>query len=239
MSDIEEREERYRDHGIHPAEVPPPDGPVRASFGPVPLIVQGCSTGGCALVGLGGLVLAGCSWLIPPPGLWIALIIGTLVTLGIAFLIHHVTKNDYLWVDIDGRAVSARHMYTGSLVVRDVTEIREVRTIVVAAVAGFLFGRVKGFLITFKDGRAPLQVIRADPAMKNACLFMEALFHAMRSAGPIDVEEVILDGSPIVMRVYWADQRDRPDWRKGLRGAGPRRPPDERLLDRPKGERGA
>jgi hypothetical protein len=230
--DILEREDRYRDHGIHPDEVPPPEGPVRTSLGPWTVAGQGIGTGGCALVGVGGLVLAGLSWLIPPPGVWIALAVGPLFTLLIGFLIYHVTKNDYLWVDIDGRVVSAKHLYTGRLVVRDVAEVKEVRTLVMPAVVGAMLGRVKGWLITFKDGRAPLQVIRSDPAMKNACLFVEALLHAMRSAGPVEAEEINLNGSPVVMRVYWAGQGGgRPDWRKGLpsAGLGPRKPPDERL----------
>ncbi len=221
-----EREKVYADAGIHPDEVPPPDGPVRASFGPLTVIGQGCGTLFFGAVGLAGLVLAACSWLFPPPGMFVALGLGMTLAAGMAALIYFVTRNDYLWVEIDGRVITAKHMYTGAFVVREAEEVAEVRTIVLpgggGGLVGWMLGRVKGWVIVFRDDRAPLQIVRSDPAMKNACLFMEALFHAMKQVGPVRAEEVGIDGGPLVLRVTW-DRKPTPP---------PTGPKDERLRGR-------
>ena len=128
---------------------------------------------------------------------------------GMAFLIYFATRNDYRWIELDGPLLTAKHLYTGALVIREIDEIAEVRTITMPQVdlassltAGWL-GRVKGFRILFRDGKAPLHVNRTDPAMKDACLFMESLFQAMKEAAPVEAEVADIDGSPLVIRVSW------------------------------------
>jgi hypothetical protein len=58
-------------------------------------------------------------------------------------------------------------------------------------------------MIRFKDHRTPLQVSRADPAMRNARELIEAIVYRMTVMGEVDVEVINLEGRPLVRRISW------------------------------------
>jgi hypothetical protein len=156
-STIEEREKTYRNEGIHPDGLPEPPEVVRASFGFWTRFGQYLMTGLVAAFGVGGLVLASLCWLIPDA--WLpALGLGLFFAIGSAVLIYFVTRNDYACIELEGRCLSAKHLYTGRMICRDVSEIAEVKTHAlplshpILAMTAAMFGRIKGFHIVFQDG---------------------------------------------------------------------------------------
>src|SRR5205807_1608280 len=96
-------------------------------------------------------------------------------------IVYIATRHDFAWVELDRNILFARHLYSGKVIVRKISEIEELITHVflvrteISQVHEALFGRIRGIEIRFGDGRTPLRVWRADPAMTNALSFMQAL----------------------------------------------------------------
>src|SRR4051812_32184679 len=181
---MDEAKQRFGDFGILPESVSPPAGPVRAGFSAGRVAGQYVGTGIVSLVGLG---LAGLFfWLLPTP---LNLLGGAAAVLAAGALVYLATRRDYRWVELDGRTLRAKHLYTGRVVERRVDDVESlgtmvypVRTLAVAAVEGVL-GRIKGIEVRFRDRRTPLRVMRADPAMTNARALIEAIVYRMSEAG--------------------------------------------------------
>jgi hypothetical protein len=58
-------------------------------------------------------------------------------------------------------------------------------------------------MIRFHDQCTPLQVCRADPAMKNSKELMEAIIYRMSEKGEVDAEVIDLEGNPLIRRIHW------------------------------------
>jgi len=197
----------FRDFGILPEDVQQPPETVRAYFSGGHKFGQYLATAIMAGFGLGMVFLA--LKVTPFPGnvLWALLPIAIF-----SGLIYFVTRNDYAWVELDGATLRAKHLYTGRIVERPIEEIDDLLTLVflVNSPATMLveawLGRIRGFMIRFKDKCTPLQVCRTDPAMKNAKELMEAIVYRMSEKGEVDAEIIDLEGEPLVRRIFWKDK---------------------------------
>jgi hypothetical protein len=194
----------FRDFGIIPHGVSPPPETVRAYFSWGHLVGQYLGTAIVASVALGIVLLFALTLPFPANALTAAL---TLI--GFVYFVYLVTRNDYAWIELDGEALRAKHLYTRRLVERSVADIEDLLTIVfqVRTAATLIteawLGRVRGIMIRFYDQRTPLQVCRADPAMKNAKELIEAIIYRMSQKGEVDAEVINLAGKPLIRRIYW------------------------------------
>lgn len=196
----------FRDYGIIPYGVSPPMGKVRSYLPLGHVIGQYVAT--CLMSGLGtglGLYFA---LTLPFPENALA---AAASLAGFAFFIYLATRNDYLWVELDGETITAQHLYTRRVVQRHIDEIEDLLTLVFLVrcstirLTETLLGRVQGIMIRFRDKRTPLQVIRGDPAMRNAKKLIEAIVYRMSEKGEVDAEVIDFEGKPMIRRIHWKD----------------------------------
>lgn len=194
----------FREFGIIPDRVAPPPGVVRAYFSTGHMVGQYIATGLMMLFGFGAAMLFALT--IPFPINLIAAPVPLVLAAGLAWL---VGRNDYAWVELDGDTLRARHLYTGQTHERSIAEIEHLQTLVLqvqnltTTIVNAWLGRVRGFMIHFRDRRRPLLVSRVDPKMTNAQQLMEAIVYRMSQQGEIDAEVVDHRGAPLVKRIYW------------------------------------
>jgi hypothetical protein len=129
-------------------------------------------------------------------------------------------RNQYFSVELCGRTLRARHLYTWREIERSVQDIEELTTLLYPVVNAFdeignvmegvtqlFLGRVRGVAIHFRDKRDPVvEISRARPAMRNAKELIEAVLYRMEEVGAVDAEIILLDGKPLVQRIYWKGQ---------------------------------
>jgi len=192
----------FRDQGLIAPASSAPEGCVRAAYSRGQIWGQFIATGLIATFGLG--VTAPCL-LVPPFPFNLALAV--LPVLGFGWLIWLATRNDYAWVELEGRTLRARHMYTGRIVERSVGEVAELETMLFAVrsvttrLTEAWLGRVRGMLIRFEDGRTPLQVTRTDPAMSQAAELIAGLVYRLAETGSVNLEWMERDGQRVVRRM--------------------------------------
>lgn len=195
----------FRDHGIIPDTVQPPEERVRASFTWGTIFGQYLATFLMSAFGLG--IAALFAFTLPMPLNFIAAP-AVLAAFGVA--VYFATRKDYAWVELDGRTIRARHLYTRRIVERPIDEVEDLLTLVfqvrnlTTILAEKMVGRVRGIRIRFRDGRTPLTVCRADPKMKNAKEVIEAIIYRLWESGPVEAEIVDFDGAPLIRRIYRA-----------------------------------
>jgi len=195
--------DKFRDYGLISPATRPPTGVIRAPYSGGQIIGQYIAT--ALMTGL-GLILTLVCLLVPP--LPYNLLLPLLPLAGFGCLIWLATRNDYAWIELEGRTLRAKHLYTGQIIERPVDEIDDLLTMVfqVRTVATLVteawLGRVRGILIRFDDQRTPLQVTRTDPAMSNAAELIAAIVYRLAETGTVEVEMTQRDGQPLVRRVW-------------------------------------
>lgn len=201
----------FRDFGILPtADLRPPAGTVRSFLSPGRLVGQFIFSGIVAAVGIGLMMLFALA--LPAPHSFIG---GIAALLAFSAFLCLATHNDYRWVELDGNTLRAKHAYTGRVIERNIAEIDNLGTMIyqvrraATVVVEKLLGRVKGIEIRFRDGRTPLRILRADPAMTNAEELIEAVLYRMSRTGALEPEIVVFQGQPLVRRIRWKDQEPR------------------------------
>jgi hypothetical protein len=200
----------FRNFGILPENAPVPPTRVRADFSTGTLIGQ--YVGGVFLSAIAVGIAVLCWFVMPFPG---SIIFGALIVLGWGVLLYLLTRNDYAWVELDGTTLRAKHLYTGQLVERPLREVKDLFThilpmqLVAAVLIEAWLGRIRGVVIRFRDGKTPLYVSRADPAMRNARELIQAIVYRMGQIAPLDAEVVDLEGAPLVRRVFWKEPDSR------------------------------
>jgi hypothetical protein len=198
----------FRNFGIIPHGVAPPTGIVRAYFPWFQVFGQYLLTCLMSCVGIGlGLY---CARNLPYP----ASVLAAAASLaGFGIIVYLGTRNDYLWVELDGETLRAQHLYTGRIIERSIDEIDDLLTLVflvrstTTRLTEALISRVRGIRIRFHDKLTPLQVIRADPAMKNAKELIEAIIFRMSEKGEVDAEIIDFEGKPLIRRIHWKEAR--------------------------------
>src|SRR5262245_30447458 len=194
----------FRDFGILPNGVAAPEGRVR-SYLPSGHVIG--KYFGMAFVLCSGLGIATLfAFTLPLPVNILAGVGAVAAAVGLCYL---VGRHDYVWIELDGDTIRAKHLYTRKLVERSVADIEDlltlvmqVRTLAIMVTEAWL-GRIRGIEIRFKNNRTPLRVMRRDPAMRNAKELIEAIAHRMSQIGPIAAEIVSLDGKPLIRRIRW------------------------------------
>lgn len=197
----------FRDFGILPEGLQPPEGTIRAYFSTGRLIGQYIGTSIVAVLGLGIAYLF--VWLAPMP---LSLLGCAAAFLGFGAFVHLITHNDYRWVELDGDTLRARHLYTGRTIERSVDEIdssstmfyqaRRLETVIIEK----WLGRIKGIEIRFRDRRTPLRILRADPAMTNAEELIQGVLYRLSQAGELDADVENVDGKPLLRNIHWKGQ---------------------------------
>lgn len=194
----------FRDFGILPDELPPPPAKIRACYSGGRIVGQYIATGLVSALGLG---LATIFALTMPMPLGILACAAALT--GFGALVYLATHNDYGWVELEGNALRAGHLYSSRTIERTIGDIeslvtmayliRKIETLVIEK----LLGRVKGVEVRFRDQRNPIRILRADPAMTNAEELIKAILYRMAQIGKLDAEVVIFAGQPLVRKVHW------------------------------------
>ncbi len=196
----------FRDFGILPEDFPPPPETIRAGFSAGRVFGQYLGTFVMSALGIAIGLLMALTIMFP-----INIIASAAALGGFAALVYFATRNDYLWVELHGDKLRARHLYTGRIVERSIEEVDELVTLVfrvktaATLIAEAWVGRVRGIMIRFRDNRTPLQVCRSDPKMTNAKELIEAIVYRMSEKGEVDAEIIDLEGKPLVRRIYWSD----------------------------------
>lgn len=201
---LPEQPDFFRDIGIFPKGAAAPPQIVRAYFTRGHVIGQYFGT--CLMASLGMGMTAVFALTLPSPA---NLLAAALSLAGFPFILYLANRNDYIWVELNGATLRAKHLYTRHVVERPIEEIEDllalvtlVRTVEVLIVEAWL-GRIRGILIRFSDKRTPLQICRADPAMTNARELIEAIIYRMAERGEVDAEIVNLEGTPLIRRIFW------------------------------------
>src|SRR5262245_23248055 len=113
----------FRDFGILPREGAAPPLQVRAYFSTGRLIAQYLGT---AMVCVFGLVIASAlAFALTFPSNILA---PAVPLVGAGIVIYFVTRNDYCWVELDGKVIRAKHLYTRRVIERRVEEIEDLFT---------------------------------------------------------------------------------------------------------------
>jgi hypothetical protein len=194
----------FRDYGIVPTDLRPPDGVVRSVMPWWHVLVQYTFTGFVLLFGLG--TAAGLALLLPAG---VGVPAAALAFTGTIGLIYVVCRHDIAWVELDAETIRAKHLYTRWVWERSVGEIADLLTItypfgsVEAGLIEAALGRFRGVQVRFRDGRRPLCIYRADPGMRQARQLIEAILYRMTERGPVDVELTDRGGHPMVRRIFW------------------------------------
>jgi hypothetical protein len=196
----------FRDFGILPYGKTSPPENVRAFFSTGTVVGQYIATGLMSGFGLGITILF--IFTLPFP---LNLLASLVIFAAAAYVVYFATRNDYVWIELDGDVLRAKHLYTRRIVERPIEEIEDlltlviqVRTLAVRITEAWL-GRIRGVEIRFQDKRTPLRISRSDPAMKNAKELVEALIYRMWQMAPVDAEIINLDGKPLVRRIFWEE----------------------------------
>lgn len=194
----------FRDFGILPEDAAPPAGIIRANFSVGTVIGQYIGTAFMSSLGLGGAVVGLLAAPFPTN-----LVVATMPLVLFGGIVWLATRHDYAWIELDGDILRAQHLYTGSIVERNVREIDDLLTLVIQArtlavvVTEAWLGRIRGVEIRFRDGRTPLRVQRSDPAMRNGKELIQAIIYQMAQKGKVEAEVRDLRGTPIVRRLFW------------------------------------
>ena len=198
----------FRDFGLDPSTVDRPVEPrVRASFSLPQMLAQWLGTGVMTCVGLG---IAFALWHLPDPWPVPAALFGAIAG---GYIVWRGTRLDLAWVELEGTTLRSRHLYTSRERERDLSEVSEIVPVVLSRVAmetriaGALWGRIKAFLIRFEDGGAPIQICCTDPAMRNARELMQAILFQLSELGELHADVRSVEGSPLIVRIAWRNQR--------------------------------
>ena len=200
----------FRDLEILPKDLRAPPAKVRCFFSRGRVVGQYIATAIVSTLGLGFAVLFALAMTMPLNLLGCAAALA-----GFGAFVYLATHHDYRWVELEGNTIRAKHLYTGRIIERSVEEIECLGTMVyqvkqlATVVMEKLLGRVKGIEIRFRDGRTPLRILRADPAMTNASAFIEAVLYRMSRVGELDATMVVLDGQPLVRNIHWKGEVPR------------------------------
>jgi hypothetical protein len=200
----------FRDFGILPEDLPPPPDKVRCFFSTGRVVGQYIGTAIVSLLGLGFAMMFALAMTMP-----LNLLACAAALAGFGAFVFLATHHDYRWVELEGSAIRAKHLYTGRVIERSVEDIEclgtmvyQVKTLSTVAMEKLL-GRIKGIEIRFRDGRTPLRILRADPAMTNALEFIQAVLYRMSRVGDLDTKMVLLDGQPLVRNIHWKGEEPR------------------------------
>jgi len=195
--------DKFRDYGLISPASEAPSGIIRAAYSRGQIIGQYIATGLMSVLGLGITLVC-----LLVPAFPHNLALSPFPLAGFGVLIWLTTRNDYAWIELDGRTLRARHLYTGRIIERSVDEIADlltmvfqVRTVAIRITEAWL-GRVRGIVIRFDDQRTPLEVTRSDPAMSNAAELISAIVYRLAETGSVELEMTQRDGQPLVHRVY-------------------------------------
>lgn len=196
--------DHFRDFGILLNELTPPKETVRACLPLRHVIGQYLAT---CLIASGGGAMALLFGLFSP---FPTNILGTSAMLALfGYIVFRAMHNDYIWVELDGEKIRAKHLYTRRVVERSIEEIEDLLTLVFqhrtleTIVTDAWLGRIRGIMVRFRDRRTPLQVSRTDPAMTNAKELVEAIVYRMQKSNEVDAEIINFNGKPLVRRIYW------------------------------------
>jgi hypothetical protein len=116
-------------------------------------------------------------------------------------------------VELDGDVIRAKHLYTRTVSERRIEDVQELLTMTNQArnlalvITEAWLGRIRGVKIRFRDERSPWPVMRSDPAMANAKELILAIIYRMSQVGELDLDVEMLDGTPLVRRVFWKKLR--------------------------------
>lgn len=198
----------FRDFGILPEGLQPPPEKVRCFLSTGRIAGQFIGTGILSALGVGLTVLFALTMPLP-----LSLLGCGAALTGFGAFVYLATHNGYRWVELEGNALRAKHLYTGHTIERSVDEIESLGTMVYQVrrietlVIEKLLGRVKGVEIRFRDRRTPLRILRADPAMTNAKELIEAVLYRMTQVRELDVEIVNFAGQPLVWNIHWKGEQ--------------------------------
>jgi hypothetical protein len=205
---VAQQRDEFRDFGILPQGMAPPPETVRSFLSGGRVIGQYVGSGLVAALGVGLAVVLALTMPLP-----LNLLGAAAALAGFGCVVYLATHNDYRWVELDGKTLRAKHLYTGLIVERSVEEIECLFTMVYAvhdyraALVAALVGRVKGIEVRFRDRRTPMRVMRADPAMTNARELIEAIVYRMSEAREVDAEVINLAGQPLVRSIHWKGEK--------------------------------
>ncbi|MCA9081795.1 MAG: hypothetical protein KDA58_14630 [Planctomycetaceae bacterium] len=204
---MDEEFDLFRDFGLDPdAATRPVESRVRASFSALQMFGQYLGTVLMTCMGVGmtwGL------WHLPAPWHGPGALLGAI---GGGWILWRGTHLDQAWVELEGTTLRTRHLYTGRERERDLSEVSEIVSVILsrgsteANIAAALWGRIKALLLRFQDGSTPIQISRADPAMRGARELMEAILFRMRELGELDADVHVVQGSPLVTRIRWRNR---------------------------------
>jgi hypothetical protein len=198
----------FRDFGILPDGVPPPPEKVRSYLSRGRIVGQYIGSGLVSALGGGLAVLLVLTMPFPLNLLGFAAAFA-----GFGSVLYLATHNDYRWVELDGKFLRAKHLYTGRVIERSIEEIGTLATIVYpirriqTVIIETILGRVKGIEIRFHDQRTPMRVLRSDPAMTNAKELIEAVVFRMAQVREVDAEIIEFAGKPHVQYLHWKGQK--------------------------------
>lgn len=196
----------FREFGILPYGSSPPPERVRSYLPWYHVIGQYVMTCVLSSLGITGALYFAQTLLFP-----MDVIAAAALFTGCWFLLYLATRNDYSWVELDGETLRAKHLYTRQVIERSIEEIEDLLTLVflvrnaTTRITEALLGRVRGIRIRFCDKRTPLQIVRADPAMRNAKELIEAVIFRMSEKDEVDAEIIDFEGKPLIRRIHWKD----------------------------------
>ncbi len=194
----------FRDFGILPQQLQPPPQCVRSFLSQGRIVGQYIGTGLVAALGLGLATLLALTMPFP-----LNLLGCAAALMGFGTFVYLATHNDYRWVELDGKTLRAKQLYTGRIIERSLEEIDSLGTMVYqirreeTEIIESMLGRVKGIEVRFRDRRTPLRILRADPAMTNAKELIEAILFRMGQIREVDAEIVEFVGKPLVRHIHW------------------------------------
>ncbi len=194
----------FRDFGILPDNLQPPAGVIRGFISPARIAGQYLAT--VVVILVAGAAMALTLWLAKPPLSYFG---SAVIALCFAFFVYWATKDDYHEIELDGDVIRAKHLYTGRVITRRVQEIEKLTSVVQhggtveSVVTQQLLGRIKGMEIWFRNWRAPLRILRSDPAMTNSQELLQGILHRMSQVDELAPEIVQYEGRPLVRTIYW------------------------------------
>ena len=198
----------FRDFGIIPDDLPPPAETIHCYFSATRVFGQYLATFLVAAMGLGLALLF--AFAMP---LRLSLLSCPAALAGFGAFIYLATRNDYGRIELQGSTLRAKHLYTGHIMEHAIGDIESLTTMVNAVrrvetvIHEKLLGRVRGIEIRFRNQRAPLRVMRSDPAMTNARELIEAIVYRMRQIRAIDYEVVDFAGKPLLRKIFWKGEQ--------------------------------
>jgi hypothetical protein len=201
---MKEQPDLFRDFGILPAGVSPPLESVRCYLPRGHVVSQYFGTFLASCLGIFMAAVFARSFAFPANVLAAAAAIAAC-----GWVVYFATRYDYAWVELEGRTLRAKHLYTRRIIEWSLDEVEDLLTLVwlvrsaTTLIAEGLIGRVRGVEMRFRDGRTPIRITRADPAMKHARELIEAIIDRMSEIGEVDTEIINFEGRPLIRRIYW------------------------------------